>query len=96
MIQTSLTKSLNRNTKSSDENMKYVSLVVLLLSACSNNDLNNKPVYGKESGLPANCRAYVQVSVDGWRNGTYTISETMDALERNCGENGELWNYKPQ
>jgi hypothetical protein len=58
------------------------------LVAC---DPNSKAIYGEESGLPKNCRAYVQVSIDGYRNKKYTADEVMVGLERNCGANGQLW-----
>ncbi|MGR0306570.1 kynureninase [Acinetobacter beijerinckii] len=77
--------------------MKSLILIaILLLTACAQEDSNSKPVYGKESGMPANCRAYIQVAVNEWRRGTYDTNVTMDAIERNCGENGELWDYKPK
>jgi hypothetical protein len=61
---------------------------VFLLSAC---DPNSKPTYGESTGLPSNCRAYVQVAIDAYRNKEYTVDETMAGLERNCGVNGNLW-----
>ncbi|MCR4530041.1 kynureninase [Acinetobacter venetianus] len=77
--------------------MKYlVFFSVLFLVACTNEDSNSKPIYGKESGLPANCRAYIQVAVNEWRRGTYDTEVTMNSIERNCGEEGELWDYKPK
>ena len=77
--------------------MKLLSLILLpILSACSTDNPNSKPIYGEESGLPANCRAYIQVAVNEWRRGTYDTETTMNAMERNCGENGELWDYKPK
>jgi hypothetical protein len=46
--------------------MKYLLLtLVLTLSGCIFDDDNAKPIYGKESGLPVNCRAYVQVVING-------------------------------
>lgn len=76
--------------------MKYLILAIVLgLSACSKGDLNSKPIYGDELGLPANCRAYIQVAVNEWRKGAYDTETTMSAIERNCGENGTLWDYKP-
>ncbi len=71
-------------------------LLFILFVGCSKEDINSKPIYGKESGLPANCRAYIQVAVNEWRMGTYDTDVTMSAIERNCGEEGELWNYKPK
>ena len=61
------------------------------LSACGLPDDNDKPVYGKDSGLPVNCRAYIQTSIDGYRRGEYTAEEAMSGLERNCGLNGQVW-----
>ncbi|QIC71651.1 kynureninase [Acinetobacter indicus] len=58
-------------------------------------DPNSKPAYGKDLGLPANCRAYIQVAIDEWRKGLHDTRTTMNAIERNCGENGSLWDYKP-
>lgn len=69
---------------------------IFILSGCSHEDSNSKPVYGKDLGLPANCRAYIQVAVNEWRRGTYDTEVTMNSIERNCGEDGELWDYKPK
>lgn len=63
-------------------------LAFFLLSAC---DQNTKPIYGESTGLPSNCRAYVQVAIDAYRNKEYSADETMAGLERNCGVNGNLW-----
>ncbi|WP_296201931.1 hypothetical protein [Psychrobacter sp. UBA3962] len=41
--------------------------------------------------MPKNCRAYIQESVDAWRNGVHSTEDTMDAIERNCGVYGDLW-----
>lgn len=54
-------------------------------------DDNKEAEYGEESGLPINCRAYVQASIDGFRRGEYDASETMNGLERNCGAYGYSW-----
>lgn len=40
--------------------------LVVLLAGCDSDD-NDKAVYGESTGLPVNCRAYVQVAVDGHR-----------------------------
>lgn len=67
-------------------------LIVISLSpilACSH-DSNSEPKYG-ETALPSNCRSYIQVSVDAWRAGEYDAEETMNAIERNCGMYGSLW-----
>ena len=53
-------------------------------------DSNAKPAYG-ESGLPSNCRAYIQYAIDSYRQGQYSADDTMTAMERNCGINGWLW-----
>lgn len=63
--------------------------VTVLLSACS--DDNATPVYGKDSGLPVNCRAFVQFAINEYRAGKYTADDTFSALERNCGVNGHSW-----
>lgn len=76
--------------------MKYLILAIVLgLSACSKGDSNSKPIYGDELGLPVNCRAYIQVAVNEWRKGAYSTETTIKAIERNCGEHGTLWDYKP-
>ena len=62
--------------------------ITVVLCGC---DPNSKPTYGESTGLPSNCRAYVQVAVDSYRNKQYTADETMAGLERNCGANGHLW-----
>lgn len=51
---------------------------------------NVKPTYGK-SGLPSNCRAYIQYAINSYRQGEYSVDDTMTAMERNCGINGWLW-----
>lgn len=68
-------------------------ITAMLLVSCVDN--NSEPKYGKRSGLSVNCRAYVQASIDGWRTGEETTDDTMDALERNCGIAGTLWDYRP-
>jgi len=65
-------------------------LAIVALSGCDYMDPNSEPKYG-ETGLPKNCRAYVQVAIDGFRNGTYTATQSMDGLERNCGKSGISW-----
>lgn len=78
------------------KNLAFLVLVIFSISGCSKKDSNAEPVYGAETGLPANCRAYIQVAVNDWHRGTYDSETTMDAIERNCGENGSLWDYKPK
>lgn len=67
-------------------------LAGLILSSCS--DPNSEPKFSNDSGLPSNCRAYIQESVDAWRNGAHSTEDTMDAIERNCGVYGDLWDSK--
>ena len=70
-------------------NIMVVSMMALFfLAGC---DPNSKPTYGESTGLSSNCRAYVQVAVDAYRNKEYAADETMAGLERNCGVNGHLW-----
>jgi hypothetical protein len=64
------------------------------LSACDRLDPNSKPIYGKESGLPVNCRAYVQAAIDGYRAKQYTADQAMAGLERNCGIDGLSWGLR--
>jgi hypothetical protein len=72
--------------------MKYLLLAfAILLSGCLLDDDNSKPVYGKESGLPVNCRAYVQVVIDGYKSKHYSADDSFAGLERNCGINGNAW-----
>lgn len=65
-------------------------VIASMLAACGQSDPNGKPEYGS-TGLPANCRAYVQAAIDQFRAGAYTATETMNALERNCGLHGHSW-----
>lgn len=64
--------------------------LVVLLAGCGSDD-NDKAVYGESTGLPVNCRAYVQLAVDAYRDKQYTAEEAMAGLERNCGANGSIW-----
>ncbi len=66
------------------------SALAVLLAGCNGDD-NDKPVYGEGTGMPVNCRAYVQEAVDAYREKRYSAEETMDGLERNCGANGIAW-----
>lgn len=68
-----------------------VLLCLVSLSGCIIEDDNAKPVYGKESGLVINCRAYVQVVIDSYRQKQYSADDSMIGLERNCGVNGMAW-----
>jgi hypothetical protein len=68
--------------------LRYIVIsCLLLLSAC---DPNAKAEYG-DSGLPKNCRAYVQTAIDGYKAKRYTADEAMAGLERNCGGHGSSW-----
>lgn len=49
------------------------------------------PRYGKSTGLPANCSAYVDTAIAGYRSRMYSADDTMVGLERNCGAGGQLW-----
>ena len=70
---------------------KQILLVILVLSGCTASDDNDAPVYAKDSGLPINCRAFVQFAINEYRAGKYSANDTMSALERNCGSNGWSW-----
>lgn len=61
--------------------------VLVLITAC---DPNAKPEYGN-TGLPENCRAYVQVVINDYKAKRHTADEAMAGLERNCGEHGTSW-----
>jgi hypothetical protein len=54
-------------------------------------DDNIEPVYSKETGLPVNCRAYIQNAINGHRNGEYSAEAALIGIERNCGVNGWAW-----
>jgi hypothetical protein len=69
----------------------FLSFTVLLLIGCDSTVDNTKAQFGKETGLPSNCRAYVQVAIESYRSKSYTADETITGLERNCGANGSLW-----
>jgi hypothetical protein len=78
--------------------MKLKLLLILtlhsFLAGCGQADDNDAPVYGKETGKPVNCRAYVQAAIDGYRAKQYSANDAMAGLERNCGANG--WSWKNQ
>jgi hypothetical protein len=65
-------------------------VALLLLREGCRSDPNDRPAYGK-TGLPVNCRAYVQAAIDGYRSKQYTADEAMAGLERNCGVAGQIW-----
>lgn len=61
-----------------------------LLSGCIAEDPNAKLVYA-ESGLPVNCRALIADNIRGWRAGTFTPTEALESIDRNCGAVGYNW-----
>ncbi len=65
-----------------------------VLTGCLLEDDNAKPVYGEKTGLPVNCRAYVQAVVDGYKSKQYSADDSMAGLERNCGLYGMSWKDK--
>jgi hypothetical protein len=67
-------------------------LLLPLLVGCIEDD-NAKPVYGN-TGLPVNCRAYVQWVIDSYRTKQYSAEESFTGLERNCGIHGHTWKDK--
>ncbi len=71
--------------------IKVVAAIVLSLLGMAGCDPNAKTSYGTETGLPSNCRAYVQFAIDSYRSEQYTAEETFAGLERNCGQHGHLW-----
>lgn len=64
-------------------------LIAGLIVGLAGCDGNAKPEF--VDGAPSNCRAYVQVAVDGYRAGQYTADDAIAGLERNCGASGQLW-----
>lgn len=81
-------------SKNGSGRLNFLSIfAALILWGCG--DLNDSPKYGQQSGLPANCRAYVQSAIDAYRAKQYSAEATMNALERNCGHDGHLWGHKP-
>lgn len=73
-------------------NMLLISVLsAVALTGCFLEDDNSNPVYGSDSGLPVNCRAYVQAVIDDFRSRKYTADEAMIGLERNCGSHGHAW-----
>ena len=78
--------------KSADYMGWIIALVVFCIATWGNFfDDNKEAVYGSGSNLPVNCRAYVQVAVNGFRSGEYPADQAMNGLERNCGIAGNSW-----
>jgi hypothetical protein len=73
------------------KNLLLLITTAILLAGCNLSDDNDAPVYGKDTGLPVNCRAFVQLAINEYRAGKYSANDTMAALERNCGANGWSW-----
>ena len=72
-------------------NLFKLSLMLSFTLAITGCDPNSKAEFGSETGLPSSCRAYVQVTIDSYRAKQYTAEESFAGLERNCGQNGNLW-----
>ena len=47
--------------------MRFLLMFITVFLLCGCNDDNSQPKYGKEFGLPENCRAYVQAALDNYR-----------------------------
>jgi hypothetical protein len=65
-------------------------IIFSAMAGCSQVDDNATPRYG-ETGLPANCRAYIQSAINDYRAKKYTADDTFNAIERNCGVAGHTW-----
>ena len=65
----------------------------MILTGCSSpvTDPNAVPTYGENTGLPKNCRAIIMDNVRRWRAGEFTAEESMESIDRNCGEHGYSW-----
>lgn len=67
--------------------MKYLIsfTIIIFLYGCS--DPNKEPKYGKDFGLPENCRAYVQAALDNYENKVkdhkYSTIDTLYYCEPN-------------
>ncbi|MDR6163509.1 hypothetical protein QE391_003137 [Pseudomonas fluorescens] len=53
-------------------------------------DPNSAPTYG-DTGLPKNCRAFIQSSLDSWALKQYPADQIFSSISRNCGANGYSW-----
>ena len=51
---------------------------------------NSEAKYG-ETGLATNCRGLIQDNYRGYKRGNFSAKEALDSINRNCGENGLLW-----
>jgi hypothetical protein len=72
--------------------LKWAAVIALSFVAgwAAKPDPHWPPERGK-LGLPANCSAYVDASIAGYRLKQYTADEAFAGLERNCGAGGALW-----
>jgi len=67
-------------------------LIAAVLSGCDlRTDINAKPTFGNETGLPKNCRAIIAASVKSWRQNEYSAESVLESIDRNCGANGHSW-----
>ena len=62
-----------------------------LFKGLQSQDDNAKAVYGDQTDLPVNCRAYVQTAIDDYRQHKYSADDAFAGLERNCGLYGAIW-----
>lgn len=63
---------------------------VVVLTGCGKSDPNSTATFGA-SGLPSNCRAYVQYAINSYRAKEYSADQVFAGLERNCGAQGTSW-----
>lgn len=78
--------------------MKGLLILIALVMAfvagrATSQDPNAVPMTGS-TGLPSNCRAFVQYAIDSWESKEYNAADTFSSLERNCGVVGSLWDYR--
>ena len=66
-------------------------IIIIFLVGYNLGKGNQAPRYGKESGLPVNCRALIQDNLSGFSQGRYSAEEALFSIDRNCGPNGLIW-----
>lgn len=79
--------------------MRYILPLVLIAAVCfaigwmvkPASDRNATLTYGERTGLPKNCRAIIVSNIEGWQNKTFTPTEALSSIDRNCGRNGYSW-----
>lgn len=54
-------------------------------------DPNGQTIYGKESGLPVNCRALIADATDAWKAGRTSPEMALQSIYDHCGRNGTTW-----